>query len=141
MATAEELVDQARAASTLAELDAIAAQAEGRKTVDDAVATRRTQLASGDQGQGQGQQQQPAAQPAQPARPTATAQQLAQVIERGLAATVEPPTGPNANTEPEDPAAHYFLSTNGKPINAFGEEKGSKEDKQRMASLGFAQPS
>jgi hypothetical protein len=81
-----------------------------------------------------------AQQPAPAARTTATAQQLAQAIERGLAATVEPPTGPNANTQPENPAEHYYLSTNGKQVNAFGEEKGSKEDKQRMAALGFAQP-
>jgi hypothetical protein len=81
-----------------------------------------------------------AQQPAPAARTSATAQQLAQAIERGLAATVELPTGPNANTQPEDPAEHYFLSTNGKKVNAFGEEKGSREDKQRMAALGFAQP-
>jgi hypothetical protein len=51
-------------------------------------------------------------------------------------------TGPNATTEPESPAEHYFLATDGKTqINAFGEKKGSDEDKRRMVSLGFSQPS
>jgi hypothetical protein len=50
-------------------------------------------------------------------------------------------TGPNATTEPENPAAHYFLATDGKTqINAFGEKKGSDEDKRRMVALGFSQP-
>lgn len=79
-------------------------------------------------------------QPVGAARPAVTSQQLAQAIERGLASTVEEPIGPNAQTEPENPADHYFLATDGKTrINAFGEEKGSKEDRQRMAALGFAQ--
>ncbi len=51
----------------------------------------------------------------------------------------EGPTGPNASTEPEDPAEHYFLAADGKTkINAYGEEKGSPEDKRRMAALGYA---
>ena len=68
----------------------------------------------------------------------ATTQQLAQAIERGLASTVEGPTGPNATTDPEDPGEHYFLAADGKTkVNAYGEEKGSAEDKRRMAALGF----
>lgn len=39
---------------------------------------------------------------------------------------------PNMQTDPEKPEAHYFLASDGKTkINAFGEEKGSTEDKKR----------
>ena len=64
-----------------------------------------------------------------------------QVTERIVERTVkEGPTGENAKTEPENPAEHFFLAADGKTkINAFGEEKGSKEDKQRMAGLGLAE--
>jgi hypothetical protein len=51
----------------------------------------------------------------------------------------EGPTGPNATTNPENPAEHYFLAADGKTkVNAYGEEKGSPEDKRRMAALGYA---
>lgn len=43
-ASASELIDQARAATTTAELDAIEAQAAGRVTVSNAIATRRAEL-------------------------------------------------------------------------------------------------
>jgi hypothetical protein len=63
-------------------------------------------------------------------------------LRAALADVDEPETGPNVNTEPEDPAGHYFLATDGKTqINAFGEKKGSDEDRRRMVALGFAQPS
>jgi hypothetical protein len=51
----------------------------------------------------------------------------------------EGPTGKNASTDPEKPAEHYFLAADGKTkVNAYGEEKGSAEDKRRMAALGYA---
>ena len=77
--------------------------------------------------------------PAQP-RPaaipdTATVAQL----RAALQGVHEDPPGPNASTDPQDPAEHYFLASDGKTkINAYGEEKGSAEDKRRMAALGFA---
>jgi hypothetical protein len=49
MATAEELVSQAKAATTEAELADIEAQAEGRVTVLNAVNARRSELSSGSQ--------------------------------------------------------------------------------------------
>jgi hypothetical protein len=40
--------------------------------------------------------------------------------------------GPNAKTEPEKPEEHYYVAADGKThINAFGEVKGSPEDKKR----------
>jgi hypothetical protein len=44
----------------------------------------------------------------------------------------EPAPGPNASTEVTD--EHFFLSTDGRRINSFGEEIGSDEDKRRRAS-------
>lgn len=45
----------------------------------------------------------------------------------------EPAPGPNMSTDPEDPAAHYFLASDGETkINAWGEVKGSPEDKKRF---------
>lgn len=49
MATAEELISQAKTAKTAAELDAIAEQAEGRVTVTEAIDARRTELAGNSQ--------------------------------------------------------------------------------------------
>jgi hypothetical protein len=44
----------------------------------------------------------------------------------------EPAPGPNATTEIKDPETHYFLASDGKTkVNAFGEVKGSPEDKIR----------
>lgn len=41
--------------------------------------------------------------------------------------------GPNATTNPPKSSAHYYLAEDGKTkINAFGEEKGSPEDKKRF---------
>jgi hypothetical protein len=56
-----------------------------------------------------------------------------QVVERTVVReTVEEPPGPNASTEPEDPEGHYFLAPDGETkINAWGEKKGSPEDKKR----------
>jgi hypothetical protein len=66
---------------------------------------------------------------------TATVAQL----RAALQGVNEEPTGPNASTDPENPAEHFYLASDGKTkINAYGEEKGSAEDKRRMAALGFA---
>lgn len=44
----------------------------------------------------------------------------------------EGPLGPNMTTDPEDPRNHYFLASDGETkVNAFGEVKGSPEDKKR----------
>ncbi len=77
------------------------------------------------------QQDQPAAQPA------ATVQR--QVVERTVVREVtEAPNGPGMTTNPEDPKAHYFEIADGeggfRKVNAYGEEKGSPEDKKRMAT-------
>lgn len=67
-----------------------------------------------------------------------TSQDVAKAL-ADLTKAPEGPTGPNASTDPEDPAEHYFLAADGKTkVNAFGEEKGSPEDKRRMAALGYA---
>lgn len=40
--------------------------------------------------------------------------------------------GPNATTDPAKPEDHYYLASDGETkINAWGEEKGSPEDKKR----------
>lgn len=49
MATADELISQAKMAKTTAELDTITAQAEGRVTVTEAVDARRAELAGNNQ--------------------------------------------------------------------------------------------
>jgi hypothetical protein len=55
------------------------------------------------------------------------------VVERTLIHEVEEqPPGPNATTEP--PEGHYFTMPDGTEVNAFGEPKGSKEDKARRAA-------
>lgn len=55
-----------------------------------------------------------------------------------LGSKAEGATGDAAKTDVDDPAEHYFLAEDGKTkINAWGEEKGSKEDKLRMAGLGW----
>lgn len=42
--------------------------------------------------------------------------------------------GPNATTEPADPKEHYFVATDGTThVNAWGEVKGSPEDKKRWS--------
>lgn len=87
----------------------------------------------------EGNEQKPPATAQTAARPVATSAQLAQVIERGLAATAEGETGPNASANVENPSEHYVLAADGKTkINAYGEEKGSPEDKRRMAAIGFS---
>jgi hypothetical protein len=78
--------------------------------------------------------------PVQP-RPVAAIPDNATVaqLRAALQGTTEEPAGPNATTEVEKPAEHFFLASDGKTkLNAFGEEKGSDEDKRRMAALGFA---
>lgn len=56
-----------------------------------------------------------------------------------LGSKAEGPTGDNAKADVDNPAEHYVLAEDGETkINAWGEEKGSKEDKQRMAGLGWA---
>jgi hypothetical protein len=128
MATAEELIDQAKAASTTQELDAIEAQADDRKTVTEAVAARRQALEQGPE------QQPPANKTAQPAQSQQTTRTL--VRERTVIETAEPPPGPNATTEP--PSGQYFLNTAGDEVNAWGEKKGSPEDRARRAGGGIA---
>jgi hypothetical protein len=78
----------------------------------------------------------PAQQPRPAAIPdTATVAQL----RAALQGVDEGPTGPNASTDPEDPAEHYFIAADGETrINAFGEKKGSAEDKRRMSALGYS---
>lgn len=127
MATADELIEQAKNANSAAELDAVAAQAEDRVTVTAAVDARRAELA----------QSQPAAQRSGGAAAQGTQQR--QIIERTVVREVtEPPLGPNATTTP--PEEHYFLASDGETkINAWGEEIGSKEAKQRAASRGLPQ--
>jgi hypothetical protein len=74
-------------------------------------------------------------------RAVAPAQVTTQDVARALADLTrapEGPTGPNATTDPEDPAAHYFLAADGETkVNAWGEEIGSKEAKQRNAARGL----
>lgn len=62
-----------------------------------------------------------------------------QVVERTVVREVtEPPPGPNASTDPPDD--HHFLASDGETkINAWGEEIGSKEAKQRAAARGLPQ--
>lgn len=66
---------------------------------------------------------------------TVTAAQLRAAL---VGQTTAPPPGPNATTDP-DPAEHHFLSTDGRKINAYGEEIGSKEDKARKAAAGLSE--
>lgn len=59
-----------------------------------------------------------------------------QVIERTVVREVtEPDNGPNMATDPDDPEKHYYRIPDGegrfRRINAWGEEKGSPEDKKR----------
>lgn len=69
------------------------------------------------------------------AAPAVTTQDVAKAL-ADLTKAPDGPTGPNVTTEPEDPKAHYFIASDGETkINAWGEEKGSPEDKKRMASL------
>lgn len=68
------------------------------------------------------------------AAPAVTTQDVAKAL-ADLTRAPEGPTGPNATTDPENPEEHFFLASDGKTkVNAFGEEKGSAEDKKRMAS-------
>lgn len=72
-------------------------------------------------------------------KPAATAApQQAIVTERVVTREVkEPPNGPNVKTDPEKPGEHYYEISNGdgtsRRVNAWGEEKGSAEDKRRFA--------
>lgn len=60
-------------------------------------------------------------------------------LRRALLVADEAPTGPNVSTEPEKPGDHFTLAADGKTkLNAWGEEKGSDDDKRRMAGLGWA---
>jgi hypothetical protein len=71
------------------------------------------------------------------ATPAVTTQDVAKAL-ADLTRAPEGPTGENASTDPKDPAEHFFLTSDGRKVNAYGEEKGSKEDRQRMAALGYA---
>jgi hypothetical protein len=103
MATTDELVAQAAAADTTDQLDAIQAASQD-PAVNQAVQNRRNELNT---------------------RATTPA---------ARAAVAEEPLGPNMTTEPAKPAQHYYLATDGKThINAWGEEKGSPEDKKRFS--------
>lgn len=108
MATAEELVAQTQAATTAEQLDAIAAQSTDQ-AVQQAVQARRDQLT--------------------PQRATARAQ----------AAEAEQ-SGPNATTDRT--TRQYFEVSNGdgtwRQVNAWGEEKGSAEDKKRSDKASSA---
>lgn len=69
--------------------------------------------------------------------PAVTTQDVAKAL-ADLTRAPEGPTGPNATTDPEDPAAHYFLAADGETkVNAWGEEINSKEAKQRLAGRGL----
>jgi len=102
-----ELIAQAAAADTTDQLDAIQAASQD-PAVNQAVQIRRDEL---------------------------NAKSVTQPANARAAATVgDDGLGPNAKTEPDNPKAHHFLATDGKTrINAFGEEKGSPEDKKRWA--------
>lgn len=102
----DELVRQAQAAETSDQLDAIQA-ASGEAAVAQAVQARRDELNS------------------RSVTRAATAREAASVGEDGL--------GPNARTEPDDPKKHYFETPDGRKVNAWGEVKGSPEDKKRFA--------
>lgn len=68
---------------------------------------------------------------------TVTTQDVAKAL-ADLTKNPEGPTGPNATTDPEDPAKHYFLASDGETkVNAWGEEINSKEAKQRLAARGL----
>jgi len=109
MATTDELVAQAQAADTNEQLDAIQAQSQDA-AVAQAVQDRRGALG--------GQ-----------ANATPAVSRAADT-QRVLA------DNPNLKTEPDKPKEHYYLAQDGKTkINAWGEEKGSAEDKKRMASI------
>ena len=53
------------------------------------------------------------------------------VTRPAVAAADPPPDKQFGVTEPDKPKDHYFLSTDGRKVNAWGEEKGSAEDKKR----------
>jgi hypothetical protein len=106
MATTEELINQVAAADTVDQLDAIQATSQD-PAVNQAVQIRRDELN------------------AKSVTPAANARAAATVAETGL--------GPNAVTEPAKPKDHYYVNTNGDHINAFGEIKGSPEDKKRWS--------
>lgn len=80
----------------------------------------------------------PAPQRAAVAAPAVTTQDVAKAL-ADLTRAPEGPAGPNASSNVENPAEHYVLASDGKTkLNAYGEEKGSAEDKRRMAALGFS---
>jgi hypothetical protein len=59
-------------------------------------------------------------------------------LRAALTGVNEGPTGPNATTEPERPEEHFFLTADGRKVNAYGEEIDSKEARQRLAARGLA---
>ncbi len=75
-------------------------------------------------------------------RAAAPAQVTTQDVAKALADLTrapEGPTGPNATTDPEDPAEHYFLASDGETkVNSEGQPINSKEAKQTAAARGFA---
>lgn len=102
MAKTEELISQVAAADTADQLDAVQASTQDSAVLQ-AIALRREEIGA------------------------STAAQRRATIE---ATSME--VGENATTEPESPKDHYFLASDGKThINAWGEEKGSPEDKKR----------
>ena len=108
MATAEELVAQTQAATTSEQLDAIAAQSDDQ-AVQQAVQARRAQLTP-------------------------------QRANRRAAAAEEAELGPDATTDRT--TRQYFEVPNGdgtfRQVNAWGEEKGSPEDKKRSDKASSA---
>lgn len=74
------------------------------------------------------------------AKPAAAPTVQRQVVERTVVREVtEPPPGPNASTEPENPEEHYFLASDGvTKIDSEGNPIDSKEAKQRRAARGLS---
>lgn len=73
----------------------------------------------------------------QPATQPAPAPQRQVIRERTVVETNDPPPGPNATTDP--PEGQYFIASDGKTeVNAWGEKRGSDEDKRRRAGGGIA---
>jgi hypothetical protein len=101
MAATDDLIAQAAVADTTDQLDAIQAQSQD-PGVSQAVQNRRTEL------------------------------NTRSVTSPRAAVADEPaPDKQFGVTEPEKPKEHYFVKAAGKKVNAWGEEKGSPEDKKR----------
>jgi len=103
---AVDYVAQAQAAETTDQLDAIQSAGGNDQAVAAAVQQRRGELN------------------ARPVTDAPNARLAATMGDDGL--------GPNTVTEPQKPDKHYYIAADGKTkVNAWGEEKGSAEDKKR----------